>query len=189
MNQSSLERQNMKKHIRTTVVSLSIIGLVIVAMGASIDAAKSAFSRSTIDIGMVVSDLDAAARFYTKAIGFEELSGFDVSKEMSGNSGLTDYQPISVRVFALKNESTATRLKLMSFPDLPVKKVDNKYINSSLGYSYMTLMVADMTASVQRLKAAGYDPVKEPYKINANTYLTLVKDPDGNIIEFVGPKK
>ncbi len=178
----------MKNHSRITIVSLSI-AIAIVAVGAAIQADKPAFTRTTIDLGIVVTDLDASARFYKEAIGFEELSGFDVSKEMAGDSGLTDYQPISVRVFALKNESTATRIKLMSFPDSPAKKVDNTYINSSLGYSYLTLLVADTTASVQRVKAAGYSPVKEPYRINANTYLTLVKDPDGNIIEFVGPKQ
>ena len=148
----------MKKYTRITVVSLSIIALAVVAGGAAVSAVAPAFTRSTIDIGIVVSDLDAAVKFYTQAIGFEELRGFNVSKEMAGDSGLTDYKPLSVRVFVLKNESTATRIKLMSFPDSPGKKVDHTYINSSLGFSYLTLLVADTTASVQRVKAAGYSP-------------------------------
>lgn len=179
----------MNKHIRITIVLLFVVGIAVIGVAAAVEASKPEFTRSTIDIGIVVSDLDVAARFYTEGIGFEELSGFDVSKEMAGDSGLTDYQGLKVRVFALKNEATATRIKLMSFPGLPCKKVDNTYINSSLGFSYLTLLVADTTASVERVKAAGYSVVKEPYAINANTYLTLIKDPDGNIIEFVGPKK
>ena len=176
----------MKTSLTLIALSVCLICFVVSADG---DTAGSEFVTPTIDLGCVVSDIDAAAKFYTQAIGFEELQGFSVSKEMAGDSGLTDYRPLSVRVFALKNESTATRIKLMSLADSPGKKVDNTYINSSLGFSYLTLLVADTTASVQRVKAAGYATVKEPYKINAGTYLTLLKDPDGNIIEFVGPKK
>ncbi len=176
----------MKKHSRILIASVCVVGLLLGA-AAAFEMAKSNFTRSTIDLGIVVSDLDASAKFYKEAIGFEELSGFDVSKEMAGDSGLTDYQAIHVRVFAIKNESTATRIKIMSFPDAPGKKVDNKFINSSLGFSYLTLLVADTKAAVEKVKAAGFAPVKKPYRLNANTFLTLVKDPDGNIIEFVGP--
>ncbi len=176
----------MRRHHPAIIASACILGLALVA-AAAIQQAEPVFTRSTIDIGIVVSDVDASAKFYKEAIGFKELSGFDVSKEMAGDSGLTDYQPIHVRVLVLENESTATRVKIMSFPDAAVSKVDNTYISSSLGYSYLTLRVADTTAAVARVRRAGFEPVKEPYRINANTCLTLVKDPDGNIIEFVGP--
>lgn len=150
---------------------------------------QSAFARTTIDVGIVVSDVKKAAEFYTKALGFTEVPGFDVSAEMGGGSGLTDNQPFKVRVFVLGDEPTATKIKLMEFPQAPGKKVDHRFIHSSLGYSYLTIFVSDMTASVSRAKKAGAVIVKKPYQLGGNNYLTLVKDPDGNIIEFVGPAK
>lgn len=150
---------------------------------------KSEFARSTIDVGIVVSDVQESSDFYTKALGFTEVAGFDVSAEMGGGSGLTDNQPFKVRVFVLGDEPTATKIKLMEFPEAPGKKVDNQFIHSSLGYSYLTIFVSGMTASVSRAKKAGAFIVKKPYHLGGNNYLTLVKDPDGNIIEFVGPAK
>ena len=150
---------------------------------------QSAFVRTTIDVGIVVSDVQKSAEFYTKALGFTEVTGFDVSGEMGGESGLTDNQPFKVRVFVPGEESTATKIKLMEFPEAPGKKVDNQFIHSSLGYSYLTLFVSDMTASVARAKKAGAFIVKKPYQLGGNNFLTLVRDPDGNIIEFVGPAK
>ena len=41
-------------------------------------AEPSQFARTTIDIGTVVTDLDAAVRFYTEGVGFEELNGFQI---------------------------------------------------------------------------------------------------------------
>jgi predicted enzyme related to lactoylglutathione lyase len=108
---------------------------------------------------------------------------------MGGGSGLTDNQPFKVRVFVLGDEPTATKIKLMQFPQAPGKKVDHRFIHSSMGYSYLTIFVSDTSASVERAKKAGAVIVKKPYQLGGNNYLTLVKDPDGNIIEFVGPTK
>lgn len=183
---------------RTIVRKCGLIALMVVCIVAGLLAAgaaapgagKGAFTRTTIDIGVVVSDVEKSAKFYTEALGFTEAGGFDVSKEMGGDSGLTDYQPFGVKQLVLANEASATRVKLMDFPGVKSKKVNNKYINSSLGFSYLTIFVSDTTAAVERVKKAGVTPVKEPYQLGtSNNYLTLVKDPDGNIIELVGPKK
>jgi predicted enzyme related to lactoylglutathione lyase len=157
--------------------------------GAAGTGKTSDFVRTTVDIGIVVSDVEKAAQFYTKALGFTEVPGFDIPAKMAGDSGLADYKPFSVRVFVLGQEATATKVKLMQFADAPGKKVNNKFIHSSLGYSYLTIFVSDMTAAVERAKEAGAMPIKAPYKLGGNNYLTLLKDPDGNIVEFVGPKK
>ena len=178
----------MKK--RTILIAcVGCLALCLAAWAAGAGGGKVGFTRSTIDLGMVVSDVEKAAKFYTKAIGFTEVQGFDVPPEMAGDSGLTDYKPFKVRVFVLAEEATATRLKIMEFPGAGSKKVDNQFISSSLGYSYLTLLVSDMGAAVERAKQAGVQPVKPPYNLGGDNYLTLVKDPDGNIVEFVGPMK
>jgi lactoylglutathione lyase len=179
-----------KSNLLVVLVFISIGSLFLNGCSRQSEAGtKSEFARTTIDVGIVVSDVQKSSEFYTKALGFTEVSGFDVSAEMGGGSGLTDNQPFKVRVFVLGDKPTATKIKLMEFAQVPGKKVDNRFIHSSLGYSYLTLFVSDMTASVARAKKAGAVIVKKPYQLGGNNYLTLVKDPDGNIIEFVGPAK
>jgi len=149
---------------------------------------KAEFSRTTIDLGMVVSDVDKAAKFYTEAIGFTETGGFDVAAKMAADTGLTDNLPFKVRMFALGKEPTATNLKIMTIPGANSKKVDNQYIGSSLGFRYLTINVANLTQTMERLKHAGVTPVKPPYQLGGNSYLILVKDPDGNTVELIGPR-
>ncbi len=156
------------------------------------EAAKpsGAFSSTTVDIGIVVSDVEKAATFYTEALGFTEVPGFDVSAEMGKASGLTDNQPFHVRVFVLGSEPTATKVKLMEFPDAPGAGADHAYIHSTLGLSYLTLHITDTNAAMERLTKAGVQPLADgPYALPKGGFLTLVRDPDGNMIELVGPKK
>lgn len=150
---------------------------------------KAEFSRTTIDLGVVVSDVEKAAKFYTEALGFTKVSGFDVSDKMAGDTGLTDYKPFKVQVFALGKEPTATKLKIMQIPGDGSRPVDNQYIGSSLGFRYLTVFVSDLNKAVERLKRNGVTPVKPPYRLGTdNSHLILVKDLDGNIIELIGPR-
>ena len=169
----------------TLVVCLAVSGFIAGA-GQSTDG-KAAFTRATIDIGVVVSDVEKAAEFYTQAVGFTEVRGFEVSAPLAGDSGLTNYKAFKVRVFVLADEATATRLKIMEIPGAESQRVDNQYIHSSLGFSYLTLHTADTAAAVERAKKAGVQPVKKPYPLGGGNFLTLLKDPDGNIVELVGP--
>ncbi len=178
----------MKKYWVYVLVTVSIIGGGIMMAAAKQDSGKAEFSRTTVDLGMVVSDVDKAAAFYRDVLGFKELSGFDVSAQMANDTGLTDNRPFKVRVFALGDEPAATKLKIMTIPGAGLKKVDNRYIGSSLGFRYLTISVANLTKAIDRLKQHGVSPVKEPYGLGGNNYLILVKDPDGNTVELIGPR-
>lgn len=156
--------------------------------------ADGEFARTTIDLGVVVSNVDKAVEFYTKAIGFTEVKGFKVTAELAGDGGLTDRQPLDIRVLVLGDEKTATRLKLMEVPGVDSKTSDNSFIHSQLGYSYLTISINDTNAAMARLKKAGVKPISKcPVELPANlapgVFLTVVRDPDGNLIELVGPKK
>ncbi len=178
----------MKKHWMYALVVAAVVGGCIIMAGAKQAGPKAEFSRTTIDLGMVVSDVEKTAKFYGEVLGFKELSGFDVSARMANDTGLTDNRPFKVRVFVLGDEPAATRLKIMTIPGANSKKVDNQYIGSSLGFRYLTINVADLTQTMARLKRSGVVPVKEPYQLGGNSYLILVKDPDGNTVELIGPR-
>jgi catechol 2,3-dioxygenase-like lactoylglutathione lyase family enzyme len=178
----------MKQHRIHVLALAAILGGGIIMAAAKQSSLKADFTRTTIDLGLVVSDVEKAAKFYTEAIGFRETGNFDVSAQMAGDTGLTANHPFKVRMFALGSEPTATTLKIMTIPGVNSKKVDNQYIGSSLGFRYLTINVADLTRTMDRLKQHGVSPMREPYRLGGNSYLILVKDPDGNTIELIGPR-
>ena len=74
------------------------------------------------------------------------------------------------------------------------KKSDNRFIHSQLGFSYLTIFVSNIDASHDRLKKAGVKllgetPIALARKMEPQLYFILVADPDGNLIELIGPKK
>jgi catechol 2,3-dioxygenase-like lactoylglutathione lyase family enzyme len=180
----------MKYRIGLLMVGWAVVGVFMLSAAERKEQeVKAEFSRTTIDLGVVVSDVEKAAKFYTEVLGFTKVGGFDVSNKLAGETGLTDYKPFQVQVFALGKEPTATKLKIMEIPGDGSKPVDNQYIGSSLGFSYLTVLVADLDKAMERLKRNGVAPVKPPYRLgNDNSHLILVKDPDGNIIELIGPR-
>jgi len=178
--------------MRTLLAPAALIAALVV-ISASRSAAPSDFPRQTIDIGVHVSDIEASAAFYTDVIGFTEVDGFDVTADFCTAAGLTDGQPLAVRVFVLGEDESATQLKLMEVPDVETKRSDNAYVHSQLGFRYLTILVDDMNAVLERLTADGRKPVADGPVLIGNDpsgdYLTVVRDPDGNLIELIGPKK
>jgi len=152
------------------------------------------FTSTTVDIGIVVSDIDKSVAFYKDALGFKEIGGFKVPANLGGDAGLSDYKPFQVHVLVLGEGPTATKVKLMQFPDAPGAKPNNEFIHSSVGMRYLTLPVANTEAAVARAAKAGVKPIAKgpvplPEGFPKGVYLTCVRDPDGNLIEFVGPNK
>jgi catechol 2,3-dioxygenase-like lactoylglutathione lyase family enzyme len=180
----------MKYRMIALIGAWAVAGILMLTAAKSNTDGKAEFSRTTIDLGVVVGDVEKAAKFYTQVLGFTKVSDFDVSGPMAGEIGLTDYRPFKVQVLALGGEPSATKLKIMQIPGEGSKPVDNQYINSSLGFRYLTIFVSDLTQAMERLERHGVAPVKAPYRLgNANNWLIIVKDPDGNNIELIGPKR
>ena len=154
---------------------------------------KSAFLTKTIDLGCVVSDIEKSVKFYTEAIGFKEAGGFKVPADFAKESGLTDSKNLDIRVLVLGEGEGATKLKLMQIKGGGNKKADHSHIDSTLGFSYITIMVKSTDDALKRLKKAGVKPIAKgpvalPKNLNPALSLTIVRDPDGNLVELVGPK-
>ena len=157
------------------------------------DKAKSEFLSTTIDIGCVVSDIEKSVKFYTEAIGFTEVTGFSVPADFAKQAGLTDAKQLDIRVLVLGEGEGATKLKLMQIEGGGNKKPDHAHIDSTLGLSYLTIVVGSTDAALERLKKAGVKPIAKgpvalPENLNPALALTIVRDPDGNLVELVGPK-
>ena len=169
-----------------TRFSFLITSILLVANSFSAESPK--FSSGIVDIGMVAKDLEKTAKFYTEVIGLKEVKGFEASAEKATAFGLTDNQPAKVRVFVLGETSPSTRLKIMAFPKRPGREPNQKYIHSTLGISYLTLRVVDMTAALARLEKAKVKLLGQtPASLGGNNRITVFHDPDGNFVELIGP--
>ena len=130
------------------------------------------FPKTTIDI--VVTDLDASVAFYTDGIGFKELDGFQVDSTLAGSAGLTDNKPLDVRVLVLGNDKTATKLKLMQIAKTSPRSGDNDFIHSHTGFRYLTIIIADTSVALSRLKKIGVIPLaKSPVTLPQNLVLAF----------------
>jgi len=178
----------------------SILGCALLSSGFAMaklfqNDGKGDFANPTIDLGTVVTDIEKSAKFYTEAIGFKEVQGFSVPPAFAGEAGLTDPKldkPLNIRVFVLGEGQGATKLKLMQIDGAKPRLSDNETIHSQTGFRYLTLSITDTKKAVARLEKAGVKPVAKspaaiPETIAKGIFLTVVKDPDGNIVELVGP--
>lgn len=173
---------------------LSSIAILVCAFGSNFISTsptqdESEFSKPTIDIGCVVSDIDASVKFYTEVVGFKETSGFKVGAEYADKVGLTDNKPLDIKVLTLGTGAGATQLKLMQV-DGESATAANEHIHSTLGFSYLTVYVASTENALKRLEATKTETVAEsplPIAGAEQMTLTIIRDPDGNLVELVGP--
>ena len=147
------------------------------------------FTSTTIDFGIVCSDVERSVDFYTQAVGLTELEGFDVSGELGKNVGLTNDQAFRVHVLVLGKGEHATKMKLMEFKKAPGSKGNQEFIHSTMGMRYTTVFVNDIAAANLRMIAYGSMPLgKGLTEIPGGRLLGVYRDPDQNFVELVGPQ-
>jgi catechol 2,3-dioxygenase-like lactoylglutathione lyase family enzyme len=155
--------------------------------------AKSNFSRQTIDLGVVVTDAKKSIAFYKDVIGFQEVPGFEVKGKFPKAVGLTDGSSLNVHVLVLGEEESATKLKVMQVDSQkPARSIDQPYIHTVAGFSYLTIFVEDVDLVMANAKKHGYEayaksPQILPKGFPQDLCLLMLKDPDGNFVEIVGP--
>ena len=151
------------------------------------------FSSQTIDLGVVVLDLEKSLTFYKEVVGFSEIDGFEVKGDFPKQVGLTDGTPLKIHVLVLGDEEKATKLKLMAVPSAkPARNIKQPYIHTLTGFSYLTIFVKDVDLILKNAKKKGYKPYAKspqtlPDGLPQDICLLMLKDPDGNFVEIVGP--
>ena len=160
---------------------------------APVFAAEEEFASKTINIGMVVSDLEKSISFYKDMVGFVQVdrTSFDIDADFGKRAGLTDSLPFHVEVLKLGKGESATELKLMSFGD-KAKRQGNQFIHSNTGIQYLTIMVTELEPVLARIKEKkikllGETPI--PIPRNPDLHFVMIQDPDGTFVELIGPMK
>lgn len=168
--------------------------LMMASPGGAVAAEPAQFSKSGIDVGMVCKDVEKSVAFYKNAIGLTERKGFEAKGEFTKSIGLTEGYGIKVSVLSAGDDPKGAILKLMQIPEGKPADGKNEFLHSQLGFRYLTLGVPDITAAAERIKAAGVTtvantPKQIPGDLGSGVYIIVVRDPDGNFVELVGPKK
>ena len=166
--------------------------ILISAFGFSTWAQKSVspgeFSNPTIQIGVVVSDLEKAVDFYTNVIGMSQTGAFTVSGEKAKELGLSDGRELDVKILKLEDSANSNEWKLMSFgKDAAHPK--QKYIHDDTGMQYITIFVKNIDKAMERVKKHNIKILSSsPSDLGGGNYFLLIQDPDGTFIELIGPK-
>lgn len=146
------------------------------------------FSSPTIQIGVVVSDLEKSLEFYKNIIGMTETGAFTVDGEKSKELGLSDGRKLDVTILKLEDSAQANEWKLMSFGK-DASHPKQTYIHDDTGMQYITIFVNHLNPFIERIKKNDIDILSsEPSDLGGGNYFILLQDPDGTFIELIGPK-
>ena len=146
----------------------------------------SAFTNDTIQVGVVVDDLEASVAFYTDIIGMQKTGGFSVDKNLSKAAGLANGKPFDVEVLKLRDAPSANEWKLMSFKGTDSGKHD-KYISDATGMQYITIFVDNLDAHISRIEASEVPTLGDtPITLPDGRRFLLIQDPNGIFIELIG---
>ena len=136
----------------------------------------------TIDIGLVCSDFEASLHFYKDILGLEIAAEVLVPDDVATGLGLAPRGFRHVRMRA-----GDTLIKLMEIESPPPPRTDE----FAAGIRWITLIVSDVYATYDDLKAKGARFLTEPAPVDSAegedpvAGVVCAVDPDGLLIEFV----
>ncbi len=123
-------------------------------------------AKDSLDLGILVSDIDASLHFY------RDLLGLKFIEERPASFGT---------MYRLRYGSSD--FKVIKPDVLPLKSPDG--IPSQLGFRYVTLIVKNLSELCADLRKKGVPFAVPEKESRPGVRLAMVKDPDGNIVEFV----
>jgi catechol 2,3-dioxygenase-like lactoylglutathione lyase family enzyme len=149
--------------------------------------AQSEFSSGLIGVGVVCKDLQKSLDFYLNVIGMTKVGEFDVDADFGKTSGLTDKVAFHVDVLKLEDSPDANQWKLMSFGKDGSHPMPT-YIHDDTGMQYITINVNSLDPFLKRIKKHGVKLMGDtPIPLSETDHFVLVQDPDGTIVELIGP--
>lgn len=170
------------------IFSTLILSFIALSLTAQMPPAPNEFSDPTIQVGVVVSDLDEAVDFYTNVIGMTQTGAFSVEGEKASELGLSDGRRLDVKILKLEDSEQANEWKLMSFGK-EANHPNQEYIHDDTGMQYITIFVNDIAPFIKRIKKNNIDILsKEPSVLADGRKFILIQDPDGTFVELIGLK-
>lgn len=127
------------------------------------------------NIAISVSDIDTSAAWYADTFGFEI-------------AGRTFFEPVNAQVaFLHRDDVKLELLEIEGAAPIPELLVEPPAHLLTLGYKAIVFRVADLAAFDARVRATGTTIVWESLVLDdAGTVSTLLRDPDGNLVNVFG---
>ena len=126
-------------------------------------------TKDSIDLGIVVRDIDAALKFYRDTLGFTP----------AGDNPM----PNGMHMYRLM--CGTSMIKLVTVDPTPEAKAAKGGIAGASGYRYWTISVSNLDEITDRCAAAGRKVVVKPREVRPGVRISIVEDPDGNWVEFL----
>ncbi len=122
--------------------------------------------KDSLDLGIVVSDIKASLNFYQNLLGLEFV-------------GIT---PVWFGTMHRLRFGTSD-FKLIEPQKVPPKGAIG--LESQVGFRYVTFQVKNLSELCSELKSKGIEFALPERETRPGVRIAMVKDPDGNIVEFV----
>ncbi|MDA8407808.1 MAG: VOC family protein [Deltaproteobacteria bacterium] len=123
-------------------------------------------AKNSLDLGVIVSDIKASLDFYRDVLGLEFIESVPLwfGTMYRLRFGTSDVKLIEPKVVSPKG---------------PIG------LENQLGFRYMTFLVSNLSELCADLTNRGVEFAFPEKEIRPGTRIAMVKDPDGNIVEFV----
>jgi lactoylglutathione lyase len=136
-----------------------------------------------LEVGICCRDLDRLLAFYVDVLGCSHINTLEVPPAKSRPAGLAGD---GYRVARLQTP-WGERMKLLQPATPPSPAAAPNWLLDRQGATYVTFIVDDLDAMLERLEAAEVATITGWTKIEVRpgTWLAFVRDPEGNVLEFV----
>ena len=125
-------------------------------------------AKDSLDLGIIVSDIKASLNFYKDMLGLEFVGTTPVwfGTMHRLRFGTSDFKLI---------EPNKDKIP----PDGAIG------LEAQLGFRYVTFVVKNLSELCEELKDKGVEFALPEKEVRPGVRIAMVKDPDGNIVEFV----
>jgi catechol 2,3-dioxygenase-like lactoylglutathione lyase family enzyme len=123
-------------------------------------------AKDSFDLGILVNDIKDSLDFYQKILGLEFV------EEKSLPFG---------RMFRLRAGSGNIKL-IQPYTKPPKSPIG---LEDQLGFRYVTFLIRNFSELCKELRSKGVEFVQPEQEFRPGMHFAIVKDPDGNFIEFV----
>jgi glyoxylase I family protein len=123
-------------------------------------------AKDSLDLGILVSDINASLKFYQDLLGLKFIEKIPVwfGTMYRLRFGTSDFKLIAPRTMPPKG---------------PVG------LEAQIGFRYVTFVIKNLSAVCAKLQEKGVAFEIPEKEIRPGVKIAMVRDPDGNIVEFV----
>jgi glyoxylase I family protein len=136
-------------------------------------------------VGISVSNIAAARRFYLEGLGCEEVAA---QRSTAPYLSMTGYDGVAIDMVFARVPGTDVVLELQEYQELPEPPTPRRPGTSRPGSSHICFEVDDLDGMLTRLESFGAtrvtDPIEVDRGINAGARAVYLRDPDGYTIEL-----